>query len=91
MVAVTVNQTSYTKYRALKLPQKRNKIEFLKTLRLFSEIRIPIDVISFLVQLIICYYSIMVVIKVMVWWNIHDIEKGCKLHWYHTFLKEVLF
>ena len=53
MVAVTVNQTSYTNYGALKLPQKRNKIKFLKTLRLFSEIRIPIDVISFLLQLII--------------------------------------
>ena len=38
MVAATVNQTYFTKYRALKLPQKRNKIEFLKTLRLFSEI-----------------------------------------------------
>ena len=66
MVAVTVNQTSYTKYRAFKIPQKRNKIEFLKPLRLFSEIRIPIDVISSLLQLIICIYSIMVVIKVMV-------------------------
>ena len=65
MVAVTVNQTSCTKYRALKLPQKRNKIEFLKTLRLFSEIRISIGVISFLLQLIICIYSIMVIVKVM--------------------------
>ena len=57
MVAVTVKQTSYTKYRALKLPQKRNKIEFLKTLRLFTEIRIPIDVIASLLQLIICIYT----------------------------------
>ena len=38
MVAETVNQTSFTKYRALKLPQKRNKIEFWKTIRLFSDI-----------------------------------------------------